>query len=339
MKLTRTIFATLAAGALALAGCSSDSADTSPDTSANASPEASGEGLNIVASTSIWGDIASAVVTDQDATITPIISGNTVDPHHFEPAAADLAKAAEADIVVVGGGGYDAWLYEVVDEEKIVHALPLIEHSHDHDHEHDHDHAHSEEHAHDEEHAHYHDAHADHEGHDHGPIEMIDGNEHIWYDTDAVEYVAEEIEAAAKAIDPDIEADAQPVLDRMAAMDEMIKELPAAQVTQSESVADYIIHDSALTDVTPESYRKAILSHTEPAAADLAEFLETLNSEPVDMLIFNPQTATDTATRIRDAAEENDIAIVEIAETPEEGTNFLDYFEDRVNALSEAAKA
>lgn len=168
---------------------------------------------------------------------------------------------------------------------------------------------------------------------------MIDGNEHIWYDTDAVEYVAEEIETAAKAIDPNIEADAQPVLDRMASMDALIKELPAAQVTQSESVADYIIHDSELTDVTPESYRKATLSETEPAAADLAAFLETLNSEPVDMLIFNPQTATDTATRIRDAAEENGIAIVEIAETPEEGTNFLDYFEDRVNALSEAAKA
>ena len=333
MKLTRTLFATLAAGALALAGCSAESADTS----AGASSDASGNGLNIVASTSIWGDVASAVVTDQDATITPLISGNTVDPHHFEPAAADLAKAAEADIVVVGGGGYDAWLYDVVDEEKIVHALPLIEHSHAHDHDHGHAHDHEHDEAHADENAH--DAHADHEGHDHGPIEMIDGNEHIWYDTDAVEYVAEEIETAAKAIDPNIEADAQPVLDRMASMDALIKELPAAQVTQSESVADYIIHDSELTDVTPESYRKATLSETEPAAADLAAFLETLNSEPVDMLIFNPQTATDTATRIRDAAEENGIAIVEIAETPEEGTNFLDYFEDRVNALSEAAKA
>ncbi|SES30224.1 metal ABC transporter solute-binding protein, Zn/Mn family [Corynebacterium cystitidis] len=363
MKMMRTVFAAFAASTLAFAaGCTTEETtgtDTTAASSENGTEDGSEDGLSIVASTSIWGDVASAVVTDQDAEITAIISGNSVDPHHFEPAAADLAKAAEADIVVVGGGGYDAWLYEVVDEEKIVHALPLIAHSHDHDHgDHDHDHAHDHgdhDHAHDHgdhDHAHDHGDHDhahDHGDHDHdhahdhgdheGPIKMIDGNEHIWYDTDAVEYVAEEIEAAAKAIDPEIEADAQPVIDRMGEMDELIADLPAANVTQSESVGDYIIHDSELTDITPESYRKAILSHSEPAAADLAAFLDTLENEPVDLLIFNPQTATDTSQRIHDAAEEKDIPIVEIAETPEEGVNFLDYFEDRVNALAEAAKA
>ncbi|WP_257159738.1 metal ABC transporter solute-binding protein, Zn/Mn family [Corynebacterium cystitidis] len=341
MKMMRTFFAAFAASTLAFAaGCTTEETtgtDTTAASSENGTENGTEDGLSIVASTSIWGDVAAAVVTDQDAEITAIISGNSVDPHHFEPAAADLAKAAEADIVVVGGGGYDAWLYEVVDEEKIVHALPLIAHSHDHDHG-DHDHAHDHDHGdHDHDHGdhdHAHD-HGDHEG----PIKMIDGNEHIWYDTDAVEYVAEEIEAAAKAIDPEIAADAQPVIDRMGEMDELIADLPAANVTQSESVGDYIIHDSELTDITPESYRKAILSHSEPAAADLAAFLDTLENEPVDLLIFNPQTATDISQRIHDAAEEKDIPIVEIAETPEEGVNFLDYFEDRVNALAEAAKA
>ncbi|WIM67333.1 zinc ABC transporter substrate-binding protein [Corynebacterium breve] len=286
------------------------------------------DGLNIVTSTSIWGDVASAVVTDEKATVTPIITGNSIDPHHFDPSAADLAKATEADIVVVGGGGYDAWLYDVVDEDKIVNALPLIAHDHG-DHE---GHDHGEE-AHDE-----HEGHTDHEEHDHGPIEMIEGNEHIWYDTDAVEYVAEEIEAAATANTPGIEADAQPVLDRMKEMDQLIEELPAAKIVQSESVGDYIIDDSNMEDITPESYRKAILTETEPAASDLAAFLDVLKGNEVDVLLFNPQTATDTAERIKKAAEENDVTIVEINETPEEGTNFLEYFEQRVQALSDAVK-
>lgn len=310
MKKTRLLASLFSVGALALTACSaSDSTATGGG--------ADGEGLTIVASTSIWGDVASAVVTDPGATITPIIEGNAVDPHHFEPSAADLARAHEADIVVVGGGGYDAWLYDVVDEDKIVHALPLTQHSHGDE-------------------AHGHD-HGDHAGHDHGPIEAIDGNEHIWYDTDAVEYVAEEIEAAARAIDPEIAADAEPVVKRMDAMDQLIAELPSASVTQSETVADYIIHDSQLRDVTPDTYRAAMLSESEPAAADLAAFLDVLAQDDVSLLIFNPQTATDTAGRIRSAAEDNNVTVVELNETPEAGVNFLDYFEERVNALSQAA--
>ncbi|WP_018297359.1 metal ABC transporter solute-binding protein, Zn/Mn family [Corynebacterium lubricantis] len=329
------ILASLVAGALFATACSSTDT-TNADTTSTAPADATG--LNIVTSTSIWGDVASAVVTDENATITPIVEGNVTDPHTFEPSAANLAAAAEADIVVVGGGGYDAWLYEVVDESKLVHALPLTADAHA-GHDHGDEAAAEDEHAEDEhaDEAAAEDAHADHEGHDHGPIEAIDGNEHIWYDTDAVEYVAEEIEAAALAINPDTQADAQPVLDRMAAMDILIQELPAANVVQSESVGDYIIHDSALEDVTPESYRAAVLSESEPAAADLAAFLDTLGGDEVDMLIFNPQAATDTAKRIREAAEENGITIVEINETPETGENFLDYFEGRVQALSDAA--
>ncbi|MHA2789812.1 metal ABC transporter solute-binding protein, Zn/Mn family [Corynebacterium sp. S7] len=328
------ILATLVAGALFATSCSSTDATNADSTSTVPTESA---GLNIVTSTSIWGDVASAVVTDENATITPIIEGNVADPHHFEPSAADLAAASEADIVVVGGGGYDAWLYNVVDESKIVHALPLSADPHA-----GHDHAAEETDAEATdatatEAAAPADAQADHTGHDHGTIEAIDGNEHIWYDTAAVEYVAEEIQAAAQAINPDVKADAQPVLDRMASMNTLIHDLPAANVVQSESVADYIIHDSALEDVTPESYRAAILSESEPAAADLAAMLDTLKSGDVNMLIFNPQTATDTANRIRTTAEENGVAIVEINETPEAGVNFLDYFEDRVQALSQAA--
>lgn len=327
MRKRLTALAAMSAAALFATACTSSDATTG----AEGSDSDDGE-LNIVTSTSIWGDVASAVVTDESATVTPIIEGNATDPHHFEPSAADLARASEADIVVVGGGGYDAWLYEVVDEEKIVHPLPLVEHSHDHgeEHEHDHDHAHDHEHE-GEEHAEN-----EHAGHEHGEVETIDGNEHIWYDTDAVSLVAEDIEAAAREINPEVQADAQPVLDRMEAMEAQIAELPEGKVAQSESVGDYILADSKLEDITPESYRAAILSESEPAAADLAEFLDTLNSGDVDLLIFNAQTATDTAKRIRDSAEENGVSIVEINETPDADVNFLDYFENSVQALADA---
>src|SRR5699024_8459375 len=115
-----------------------------------------------------------------------------MDPHHFEPTAADLARATEANVIVVGGGGYDAWLYDTIeDQDKIIHALPLTAHSHDHGEEsagaeeaHDHDHEHGE------------------EGHSH-EVSASEGNEHIWYDPTAVVDVAHEIAEHINEANPD----------------------------------------------------------------------------------------------------------------------------------------
>ncbi|MDO5454794.1 MAG: zinc ABC transporter substrate-binding protein, partial [Corynebacterium sp.] len=225
-RVSRAATAVLAVGALALTACSS---------TGEAAEDA---GLDVVTSTAIWGDVAEAVLTDQDAEVHAIVEARNVDPHSFEPAAADLVRASEADLVVVGGGGYDAWLYrdlaEGGDGPEVIHALPLAGHDHSHDDGHDHDH--------------------DHES-----------NEHIWYDTEAVAAVASDLAAAVTALDPEAEVDAQPVIDEMAALAERVAALPDLRVAQTETIADYLVADSGMKDVTPESYRSAALRHTEPA--------------------------------------------------------------------------
>ncbi|AKK11838.1 metal ABC transporter solute-binding protein, Zn/Mn family [Corynebacterium uterequi] len=366
-----------ALAAASLVSCTNDSASTSASSSTSDAPAA--EALSVVTSTSVWSDVADAVLGD-DASITAIIEDNGIDPHSFEPSAADLARGMDADLVVVGGGGYEAWLYEpIIDrqgDEKIVHALPLISHAeahagHDHDHAHaheaeghdEHDHAHEAEghaaeghdehdHAHEaeahDEHAHEHEgeaheaeahdehAHA-HEGHEHGDVHSVDGNEHIWYDVDAVTVVAEEIVEHAK--EAGAEADATAVIDEMNELRERLGALGDAKVAQTETIADYIIDDSALTDITPESYRQAALNHSDPAAGDVAAFLDVINSGEVDVLLYNPQTATDLTKRIRSAAEAKGVAIVEIGEIPPADVDFLDYFHQVVDDLEAAVSA
>ena len=105
---------------------------------------------------------------------------------------------------------------------------------------------------------------------------------------------------------------------------------------QTEPIADSIIEDSALTDATPQAFREATLKESEPSAAALDEFLTTLKGGGIDVLIFNPSTATDTTKRIRAAAGEAHVKIVEIAEVPPTDTNFLDYFDSRLTELKEA---
>ncbi|QCB29190.1 high-affinity zinc transporter periplasmic component [Corynebacterium endometrii] len=342
----RTSAAVFAAGTLAFTtACSSDTA---------AAPgEGGGEegAIEIVTSTSIWGDVAQAVAdtaTGANVTVTPIITGNAVDPHSFEPTAADIARADEADIVVAGGGGYDAWLYEPLsDQDKVIAPLPLIGHSHDHDHgEEGHDHEAHDHEGHDHE-GHDHEGHdhegAEHESHEHGEeghegehsheVEMLDGNEHIWYDTTAITVVAEKVAEQINAAVPEAGANADAVIERVDSLHERIHELPELNYVQSESIADYITSHAPMEDVTPESYRMAILNHAEPSAADLAELLDTIKGGDVSALIYNPQTKTDLTERILAAAEEADLQVVEIGETPPEDTNFLDYYDQVLGEL------
>lgn len=305
--------ALLCAGSLTLAGCSStDSADE--DT------------IKVVASTSIWADVAQEVIDsaqgqDVKIEVEPIVKGNGIDPHHFEPTAADIAKANEADVLIVGGGGYDSWLYQAVkNQDEIIHALPLTDHGK-----------------------------LDEEPDvvtaaeakviakkEPSKVTNIEGNEHVWYDAAAIEKVATEVADLVNEENPEAKASADPLLERVEDIKERVEKLPKLNYAQTEPIADYIMKYTPALDVTPEGFRKATVSEGEPTAADLARFLEAIKEDKVDLLIYNPQTETDISSRIHKAAEERHIPIVEIGETPPEGTNFLDYYEQAVDHLEAA---
>lgn len=306
--------ALIGVAALVLSACS-DTADTAEGTGSSSADDP----ISIVASTSIWADVAESVVDTEEVEVTAIVEGNDADPHSFEPAAADMARAAEADIIVVGGGGYDAWLYKSQDEAKVVHALPLTSHDHDHDHG-------------AEAHGHSSEAHA------HNAVQAIDGNEHIWYDTAAVTRVAEDIAAKIQEINPDAPADTAALTNELNELQERLHALPKLRVAQSEPIADYLLAHSEVTEVTPDGYRAASLSHSEPAAADLAEFLELIESGELDLLLYNPQTQTDLTQRVRTAAEDAGIPVVEIFETPEADEDFLTFFRTAVDRLEQTAQ-
>ena len=113
-----------------------------------------------------------------------------------------------------------------------------------------------------------------------------------------------------------------------------LKELPGdLSYAQTEPIADYIMKYTSGKDVTPEGYRKATISEGEPTAADLAAFTKAIKDHKVDLLIFNPQTETDTAGRIKSAAEDADVNIVEIGETPPDGKEFWTYYDEVTDSL------
>lgn len=266
----------------------------------------------LIATTGVWADVASAVTGDE---VPAILTGTSIDPHHYEPTAQDLARVKAANTVIVNGGGYDAALYEVAEQDRVINAFDLagLEDSHEDTHEHDHDAQ-------------------DHEGHDYGEHHHDHSvNEHVWFSPDAITAVAKEVEARAGG-------DATEVVSRMAALKQKIADLPHLHVAQTESIADHLIAGSGMHDITPAEYRKAALNHQETSASAVASFIQEIEEGHVDVLIVNPQSMTSAAQRIVDAAKANNTTIVEITELPPAGTSVLDYVEQVADALVESAQ-
>ncbi|AZA08489.1 metal ABC transporter solute-binding protein, Zn/Mn family [Corynebacterium pseudopelargi] len=281
--------------------------------------------IKVAASTNVWGGVVDGIVDDPNVQVETIIEGGAVDPHTFEPSAADMAKINEADLVVVNGGGYDAWAYQGIDDQKkIISAMPLDE-GHDHgDHEDHGDHD-----AHEE-----HEAHEEHDGHEHHHHGGV--NEHIWYDVHVVEHVAEEINKRLK--EAGATTDPEPFMKDLESLHQQVHKLPKKRVAQTEPIADYLIEASDLEEVTPKGYRQATLNESEPSAADVAAFLEAINSGEVEVLVYNPQTENEMTKQLRKAAEDKDIPVVEIRETPEQGEGYIDFLSKAVDGLANATK-
>ena len=253
MKSVR-IAAIAAAAGLVLAGCGTGDAEST----------GSGDKLKVVTSTNVYADLASQVAGDA-ADVEPIISDASKDPHDYEATSNDQLKLSKADVVIVNGGGYDAFmttLLEAADKDpKVVNGVEVSElpgaeensanepHDHDHDEEgHDHGHDHGEEgHDHDHDHGeegHDHDRDHGEEGHDHDRDHGEEGhdhdhghdhgafNEHIWYSVSAMKNVVDSIEETLSEEDPDNKAAYEENADKLQGeLDGLMKKADAVKKT------------------------------------------------------------------------------------------------------------
>lgn len=331
-RLTRTLASTAAtvlSGAALVACSATDSAAGGGEGAGGGTDGTGGSGgavdpTNIIATTSVWGDVASAVTgTDVES----IITGDSVDPHHFEPSAAELARIKQAGTLVANGGHYDAALYTVAEQDRIIHAIPLHANGTEKT---DGDDGHPEhgDHNHDKE------GHGK-EGHGHAMTELphrLDDLEHIWMAPSKVTEVAKQIEERAGGSAGDVEK-------RMGALQDRLDSFKHVHLAMTEPIAAGLIWETELHDITPEGYSLATLNEAEPAVSDVAQFLELIDSGALDFLVYNPQSTNGATQRLVMAAEEKNIPVVEIRETPPEGVDFLDYLEHVVDDIAKVVDA
>ncbi|MCL2453982.1 MAG: zinc ABC transporter substrate-binding protein [Micrococcales bacterium] len=321
MSRLRLTFGALAAGALLLsAGCSSPSAD--PTSSPSAEP-AAGDRLSVVATTNVWGDVVAQVGGDH-VEVTSIISSAAIDPHSYEASAQDQLNLSKADLVVINGGGYDAFATTMLSSlsaaPAVIDAVEAsgLEGAADADGHGDHDHG----------------------GHDHGGT----FNEHIWYDLPTVAKVADAIAAELGRLDP-TNADAYTAnaatftgeIDTLVARTSALSEgLHGTPVAMTEPVPGYLLDALGLVNQTPEAFAKAIENETDVPVTAMAQMLALFTDRKVSALVYNSQTTGPQTEKVLTAAKDAGIPVVSVTEILPEGKTYLTWMSANIDALATA---
>ncbi|WP_304270438.1 metal ABC transporter solute-binding protein, Zn/Mn family [Pseudoglutamicibacter cumminsii] len=345
---------------LAVTGCSAAEDGKGKEGSAT-------EQLNIVATTNVYGDIASSVAGEHGK-VSSIISNAAQDPHSYEATAKDKLAISKADVVIINGGGYDYFAEQIIEDlgdkaPTVVKSFEGEGHSHDHGHDHgeeghDHDHDHGEEgHDHDHDHGeegHDHDHDHGEEGHDHdhgheGHSHEHGENEHVWYDLDHMEeFVGEVGEALAKA-DPDnaktYEENASKLAKEISdvtdsedfkAAEKMLK---GKSFMMTEPVPEALLDELGMEDGTPEGLSSAVEAGQEIPALVIKRAEDSLKQGKVQLFAFNSQTADPQTKKLYESAQKAGVPTVDVTETIPEGKTFVEWMKDNVAAIAKAVDA
>lgn len=311
MKLKSLTLALVAT--FALAGCTTTTATTEPT-------EEPFTGITIVASTNVWGDVAASVGGDL-VEVVSIIENFAQDPHSYEASARDQLAVNDADLIVANGGGYDSFidsLASAAGKDTIVYAyLPdelaiqdqKAKEDDGHNHDHDHDHA--------------------------------SGNEHVWYDFHVVEDFASRLAGALAALDPDNSTKYNDnlvlFLDSIAILEDRVAEhslkFDGSTVVSSEPVADYLLEEFGLENITPNSFSQAIEEELDVSPKDLLEIQNLFKSKRVDLFVVNVQTGSVQIEGLKELAKSNGIPVVEMSELLPSGISYFEWMENNIANL------
>lgn len=115
----RSFIALVSAVALLASACTQGSATPAPS-----GPAPEPDALRVVATTTVFADLVRQVGGTKVAVDSLVPKGGEV--HTFDPAPSDIAKVAEADLIVMNGLGLDEWLGDLAADAG-ASATPVVE--------------------------------------------------------------------------------------------------------------------------------------------------------------------------------------------------------------------
>ncbi len=298
---------------------------TACGTPADGNRDGAGDGVvDVVASTSVYGDIVTTIGGDK-VRVTSIISRISQDPHSYEATTQDKLAVSKAEVVVENGGGYDNFLRKLADDTgmddgRILNAVEIsgLESM---------------------------DAQTpaatDEAGHGHGEGSF---NEHVWYSLPAMSRLADAIAAKLGELEPAAAptflANAEAFKDALGPLEERLAGLRPAgahvPVAMTEPVPMYLLEAAGLENETPAEYLSAIEDDADVPPAVLKETVDLVGSGAVRLLAYNTQTEGPQTLAVKKAAEDAGIPVLDFSETLPDGQTYVEWMTANVDGLTAA---
>lgn len=253
--------------------------------------------ITVVTSTRVWAEITDLLASEWVEVVSIVPNGQ--DPHSYQASARDQLLVSEAELVIANGGGYDDFMDQLVsaaDQDQVF--LKLVEGEH---------------------------LHGDDEAHEgEGSETHSTGNEHIWYDFELTLDAAELIVEAIIELRPEAFTSVTTGFDffssELANLEVRLEALRDRALGLAfiapEGVANLMLENAGLEDLTPNDLADAIEEDREVSLAAITEAEELLSNRIVELLVINISSTPDSVTeRLIAAAQAGNREIVRVSET------------------------
>jgi zinc/manganese transport system substrate-binding protein len=258
-----------------------------------------------MAAENFYGDVARQIAGPA-VKVTSIISAPGQDPHQFEATPAVARALAGANLVILNGANYDAWMDQLLAgarSRKVIIAADIV-------------------------------------GAKPGD------NPHLWYDPATMPMVAARIAAALAAIDPankdTYEQRLKSFLGSLAPISDKIRAIRARYAGTPVTATEPVFGRMATAlgfDMRNQRFQLAVMNDTEPSARDVAAVQEDLRRRTVKLFLYNSQVSNDLTARLTEIARAANVPVVGIAETMPADKSYQDWIAAELAAVEKALEA
>ena len=264
--------------------------------------------VKVVAAENFYGNIVEQIGGDS-VRVTSVMSDPNVDPHEYESNVEDAEAIAGADLVVENGGGYDDWMDKLLSASPSSLRIVL-------------------------------------KGFD-VAVKKLPDNEHVWYDMDNAQAVADAIAASLGKLDPtrastfvrnsrDFGRSLAQIKEKMA---QIASRSGGTPVGLTETIFLYQTGRLGLKVLTPFEFQKAIAEGNDPPADTVVETEKQIKEKRIKVLIYNEQTVSPITTKAQSDAKAAGIPVVGVTETMPIGETYQTWMMRQLDELRMALAA
>jgi zinc/manganese transport system substrate-binding protein len=279
--------------------------------------------IDVVASTSVYGDIVSSIGGDK-VRVSSIINRTSQDPHSYEATTQDKLAVSKAELVVENGGGYDAFIdtmatdtglepgniINAVDASGLDTESPAA-------------------------------VSPDSTGHTHAHTGL---NEHVWYSLPAMKRLADAVADKLGSLEPGsaqtFRTNAAAFKDSLGTLETRLAAIKSSAghvpVAVTEPVPLYLLEDAGLENETPAEYTAAIEEDADVPPAVLKAAVDLVASRGVRLLAYNTQTEGPQTLALKKAAQTAGVPVVNFSETLPDGQSYLQWMTGNVESVGKA---